>query len=123
VTRLTNPRPGSIGTVSGSVNRRFLSDLGVRRISPYPAAVLGRTRVPSQGGGTVPDEGRAVVTVGLGAGVGVTVGVTVAGKLAGELAGEAVGGVAEGAPEQPASTSSAAAPATYAATIDLTSPP
>jgi hypothetical protein len=31
---------------------------GVGRTSPYPAAVLGSVRVPSQRGGTVPGAGR-----------------------------------------------------------------
>ncbi|MGN6252699.1 MAG: hypothetical protein ACTHNS_12870 [Marmoricola sp.] len=89
--------PGSIGTLSGRVNRRSRSAGGVGRISPYPCGVRGRTRVPSHGGGTVPGARRAVddglrvgigdarvgVVVMLGRTVGVT-GVAVVACVAGE---------------------------------------
>src|SRR5687767_4136496 len=60
-TRAAYPSPGSIGTVSGRVNRRSRKAFGVRRGAAYPLSVNGRKRVPSHGGGTVPGGGVSVV--------------------------------------------------------------
>ena len=73
VTRAAKPVPGRAGSVSGRVNRRLTSCGGVGRISPYPSARRGSTRVPSQEGGAVPGAGRLGVALALGVGVGVGV--------------------------------------------------
>ncbi len=52
--RAAYPRPGSIGTWSGSVKARRRSAGGVGRTSPNPVAVSGRTRSKSHDGGVLP---------------------------------------------------------------------
>ncbi|MDH2414848.1 hypothetical protein [Nocardioides sp. CER19] len=124
--------------MSGRVNRRLRSSFGVGRISPYPAAVVGRTRVPSHVGGTVPGAGAAEsVTAGGGVVAGAVVGEAgdVVGVLVGDVvgdvgdAGDAVGdpGAAVGSLEHP-TTSPKTGPATStaaasAALFDLTCQP
>jgi hypothetical protein len=82
--------------------RRTLMTRGVGRTSPNPSAVLGRTRVPSHDGGTVPSAagcGEGEPAGGLGEGpvvVGPGCGLVTDG-VAGGAAGGLVGGVTDGA--------------------------